>query len=178
MSLRLPNICGIEPYKIISQHFAMHGFKKNNLNFGHFSCLMMISWYCGICLNEHQCFERKDEQYHFKLCSEIKKLNSAISAIKEDTLTPLKKQKLIVNLKLSVNTDQLTLSVLKTELKRKNNRIRTAFEDAYRRNQFKKTQFPNSRKCNSNKTNSNTRVNVSNNDCSDGQIQRQYGKGS
>ena len=171
-------MCGIEPYKIFSQHFVMHGFKKNNQNFGHFSCLMMISWYCGICLNEHQCFDRKDEQYHFKLCSEIKNLKSAISAIKEDTLTPLRKQKLIVNLKLSVNTDQLTLSVLKTELKRKKNRIKTAFEDAYRRNQNKKSQLANSRKSNSNKTNSNTRVNVNKHGFNDGQIQRQYGKGS
>ena len=65
----LANMCVFELYKIISQCFDMFGFKKKNLNFEHFSSLMMIPWYCGFCLNEHQCFDEKDEQYHFKLCS-------------------------------------------------------------------------------------------------------------
>ena len=111
-------MCGFERYKkIVAQYFDMLGFKKKNLNYSHFSFLMMGSWYCGICLNEHQCLDEKDKQYHFKLCGEIVKLKRAISVIKKDTLTPLKKQKIIVNLKLADNTDKLTLADLKTELK-------------------------------------------------------------
>ena len=167
----LANMCVVELYKIISQCFDMFGFKKKNLNFEHFSSLMMIPWYCGFCLNEHQCFDEKDEQYHFKLCSDINKIKRAIVAIKENTLTPLEKQKIIVNLKLSDNTDRLTLAVLKTELKKKKERNKTAFEDAYRRKQNKKSQLAHSRKTNSSKTKPNPRAGVNDNNFNDGEIQ-------
>ena len=155
------NMCGIDPYKTISQHFVMQRFKKKNLKSEFFSCLMMISWVCGFCLNEHQCFDEKDEKYHFKLCGDINKLKRAISLVQEDVLTPLQTKKIIVNVKLTDNIEKLTLADLKAELKKKQERIETAFEDAYRRNQHKKSQLVRARKIDSSKTNSNTRVNGS-----------------
>ena len=152
-------MCGIELYKTISQHFAMQELKKKNVRFEHFSCWIMTPWYCGFCLNEHHCFDRKTEQYHFKLCWDVNELKSAISAIKEDTLTPLQRRKIILTLKLSENTDQLTLAVLKTELKRKKQRIGSVFEEAYRKNQYERSQLAHSRKNNSSKTNSRAGVN-------------------
>ena len=80
----------------------------------------------------------------------------------------LEKQKIIVNLKLSDNTDRLTLAVLKTELKKKKERNKTAFEDAYRRKQNKKSQLAHSRKTNSSKTKPSPRAGVNDNN---GEIQ-------